>query len=103
MSTLNRSGFFKPRPKSGAPKRSLPLPAPGMAPGTGTAKCTETQMASGSLCVCVSTVSSSPLGSVTWAGASSADNRLQGWEGVEMLEPPHGPRVPLADNEGRDP
>lgn len=81
----------------------LSLPTSGIAPGTGTAKCAETQMpASGSLGVCMSTVSIGPLGSVTCTGASSADNRSLGWEGEEVQEPPYGLQIPLADNEGRD-
>lgn len=81
-----------------------PLLASGTGSGTETVKRAETQVrAAGSLCLCVSTESVSPLGSVTCTGASSADNRLLGWgRGGEMWEPPYGPQVSMADNEGRD-
>lgn len=67
MSTLNRNGVFKPSAKSGVLKRSSPLPTPGTASGTEIAKGTETQMASGSLCICVHCVHRSPgLSHVSW-------------------------------------
>lgn len=77
------------------------LPASGTVSGTETAKRAETQVwATGSLCICVSTESVSPLGAVTCTGASSADNRLLGWgRGGRCGSLPMGP---MADNEGRD-
>lgn len=54
----------------------------------------------GSLGIGVSTVSIRPLGPVTRTSASSADNRLLGWEAEEELEPPCRPEVSLATMRG---
>lgn len=92
-------------PRVDSPKESSPLPTSGIAPGTEKAKHAEIHIqmpCPGSWGIAVSTVSICPLGLVTCTWASSADNRLLGWEGEEELEPPCGPEVPLADNGGRD-
>ena len=50
----------------------------------------------GHRCVLCVSVSVGPLGPVTRTSASSADNRLLGWEAEEELEPPCGPEASLA-------
>ena len=93
------------RPKMHSPQGPSPFPTYGTAPGTEKAKHAEIHVqmpCTGSLGIGVSTVSIRPLGLVTCTWASSADNRLLGWEGEEEQEPPCGPEVPLADNGGRD-